>query len=152
MLGLPFLFLGHTLSGDFALASEAFKDPQGSFFLFSLVAHAFSPLWSYIHMPFRLRLRIIFLLTVFISTSCKLSFCKLPYLCLTNCYIRILQTIMFSCKLYHNLLQTVMFSCKLYHNLLQAIIFSALGIGVWSHCLGNFSELEERHVDSGPPR
>ena len=27
-----------------------------SFFPFSLVAHAFSPLWSYIHMPLRLRL------------------------------------------------------------------------------------------------
>ena len=93
-----------------------------SFFLFSLVAHAFSFLWSYIHMLSRLRLCTIFLQIVFIpTTSCKLSSCKLSYLNLTNCSIT-------SCKLSYlnlancRLVNCTISSCKQYHILLQTVI------------------------------
>ena len=83
-----------------------------SFFPFSLVAHAFPSLGLYIHMPFRLRLCTIFLLTAFIPISCKLLPCKLPYLCLANCTITSCK--LSSCELSymhlancHGLLQTV---------------------------------------------
>ena len=64
-----------------------------SFSSFSLLAYAFSTLVIIcIHMSFRLKLCIIFLQTVFVSTSCKLSSYKLPYLYFANCVIT-------SCKL-----------------------------------------------------
>ena len=125
-------------------------------------------------MPFRLRLCNIFLIDCIhthILQNCYLVNCHL-----TNYHICILQTIMFSCKLYHNLLhtiilqivmfscklyhnllhtiilQTIMFSCKLYHSLLQTITFLALGHRVQPHRSRNFGGLEECHLDSGSPR
>ena len=95
---------------------------------------------TYLHMPFRLRLCIIFLLTAFISTSCKLSFCKLPYLYLENCAMftckfpscklscSLVNCTITSCKLssfkllYLHHANCTMFSYKLYHNILETII------------------------------
>ena len=82
----------HQLVGHYKLLEVSFS-------LFSFVVHAFSFLYSYIHMPYRLGLCTIFFLTTFIPLPCKLFPYKLPYMCLANC------TIFESCKLP---------SCKLY--------------------------------------
>ena len=76
----------HQLVGPWKLLEVSFSP-------FSLVAHAFSSLWSYSHMPSRLRPYTIFLLTAFIPiTSCKLSYLNLANCHLENCTIS-------SCKL-----------------------------------------------------
>lgn len=116
---------------------------------FSLVAHVSSTLViTYIHMPFRSRPCIIFLLIASIPTILQTT---------------ILQTIISSCKLSCFLANcTITFYklsfCKLLYlnlancHLVNCYIFLALGHGVWSYCSGNFNGLKERYLNPGPPR
>ena len=103
-----------TLSqGTLCQLMGTWKFLEVSFSPFSLVGHAFSFLQSYIHMPHRIGLCTIFLPTTFLPISCKLlpyqirvlqtvpylilanyhlvnwtiTFCKLLFLNLANCYL-----------------------------------------------------------------
>ena len=157
MFGLLLLLLGHTQQEGSAPTSGPWKVLEVSFLPFPPVAHAFSSLWSYVHMPSRLRQCTIFLPIAFIPISCNLSFNKLPFLCLVN-YI-ITSCKLSSCKLsYLNLvnyhiwiLQTIILQDVPY-SLANCYIFSVLGRGVWSHCSRDFDGLEKHYLDSGRPR